>query len=200
MQHNNDSRPEGETPSGQNPSTPEGQDREQQTAENAEAGGEALDPRDARIAALEAELADAKDQQLRAMAEVENVRRRAQREREEANKYGSVPLARDLLDVADNLRRALEVAPSPEENPSVQGLVEGITMVEKELIGVFERHHVRPVGMAGEPFDHNVHQAVVEMPANDIKPGHIAQVLQTGYLMHDRLLRAAMVAVAKEPE
>jgi molecular chaperone GrpE len=160
-----------------------------------------IDPRDARIAELEAELANAKDQQLRALAEAENVRRRAQREREEAAKYGGVSLARDLLNVADNLRRAIEAVPAEaaERDPAIKSLIEGIMMVEKELAGVFEKHHVQPVPGIGEPFDHNVHQAVVELPTEEVPPGHVAQVLQTGYQLHDRLLRAAMVAVGKAP-
>ena len=158
---------------------------------------EASDSPEARIAELENELANAKDQQLRALAEVENMRRRSQREREDSAKYGAVGLARDLLNIADNLQRALAAAPDAGDDDSLKGLVEGISMVEKELSTVLEKHHVRPVPGVGEPFDHNLHQAVVETPTSEIEPGHIAQVLQTGYQLHDRLLRASMVAVAK---
>ena len=160
---------------------------------------EQADPRDVRIAELEAELAAAKDQQLRALAEAENTRRRAQRDREEAAKYGAVGLARDLLNVADNLGRALAAAPDTSDDAGIVALIEGITMVEKELASVMERHHVRQVPGVGEPFDHSFHQAVVEMPSEEIEAGNVAQVLQTGYILHDRLLRAAMVAVAKAP-
>lgn len=152
------------------------------------------DTRDLRIAELEAELATVKDQQLRALAEVENMRRRAQREREEALKYGAVSLARDLLSVADNLGRALATAPDDE---AVKSLVDGVAMVERDLAGALEKHHVRLVPGVGEPFDHNVHQAVVEIDAPDVPAGHVAQVLQSGYTMHERLLRPSMVAVAK---
>jgi molecular chaperone GrpE len=152
------------------------------------------DPRDLRIAELEAEVAAAKDQQLRALAEVENMRRRAQREREDALKYGAVSLARDLLSVADNLGRALAAAP---DDPAIKSLVDGVAMVERDLAGALDKHHVRLVAGVGEPFDHNVHQAVVEIEAPDVPAGHVAQVLQSGYKMHERLLRPAMVAVAK---
>jgi len=152
---------------------------------------------EARIVELEERLAQSQDGQLRALAETENMRRRSQREREDAAKYAAVNLVRDLLSVADNLRRALDAAPDGEV---VKALVEGISMVERELAGVLEKHHVKPVAGVGEPFDHNVHQAVVEMPTADIEPGNVAQVLQTGYTLHDRLLRPAMVAVAKVPD
>lgn len=192
MQDNDNTRPEADEPGAEPASVPEEGFAAQAEAEQAE-------PRDERIAALEAELAAAKDQQLRALAEAENTRRRSQRDREEAAKYGAVGLARDLLNIADNLGRALAAAPEASEDAAIQGLIEGITMVEKELGSVLERHHVRQVPGVGEPFDHSYHQAVVEMPSEEIEPGNVAQVLQTGYILHDRLLRAAMVAVAKAP-
>lgn len=192
MQDNDNTRPEADEPGAEPASVPE-------EGSAAQAEAEQADPRDERIAALEAELAAAKDQQLRALAEAENTRRRSQRDREEAAKYGAVGLARDLLNIADNLGRALAAAPEASEDAAIQGLIEGITMVEKELGSVLERHHVRQVPGVGEPFDHSYHQAVVEMPSEEIEPGNVAQVLQTGYILHDRLLRAAMVAVAKAP-
>ncbi len=154
----------------------------------------------ANFEALQAEVAAAKDQQLRALAEVENMRRRTQREREEASKYGAVGLARDLLTVADNLGRALVAAPEDHADESVKALVAGVAMVERELATALEKHQVKSVPGVGEPFDHNVHQAVVELESAEIPPGHVVQVLQPGYTLHDRLLRPAMVAVAKAPE
>ena len=192
MQNKDNTHPEADEPGAEPASVPE-------EGSAAQAEAEQADPRDERIAALEAELATAKDQQLRALAEAENTRRRSQRDREEAAKYGAVGLARDLLNIADNLGRALAAAPEASEDAAIQGLIEGITMVEKELGSVLERHHVRQVPGVGEPFDHSYHQAVVEMPSEEIEPGNVAQVLQTGYILHDRLLRAAMVAVAKAP-
>ena len=197
MQDNDKQKPEAEEPVAENDAAPE---------EGAEAldetilTGDPVDPQAERIAELETELAEAKDQRVRALAEAENTRRRAQREREDAAKYGAVGLARDLLNVADNLNRAIAAAPETAEDDALKGLIEGITMVEKELASVLERHNVKPVPGVGEPFDHNLHQAVVELPSEDVEPGNIAQVLQTGYVLHDRLLRAGMVAVAKKPD
>ena len=199
MQDNDNKKSEAEEPAVENEAVPEEPVAAEEPDETV-LNGEPIDPQAERIASLEAELATAKDQQLRAMAEAENTRRRAQREREDAAKYGAVGLARDLLNVADNLSRAIAAAPDSTDDEAIKGLIEGITMVEKELAATLERHHVKPVPGVGEPFDHNLHQAVVELPSEDVEPGNIAQVLQTGYVLHDRLLRAGMVAVAKKPE
>lgn len=195
MQDNDNNKPEAPAAAGANEAAPDTGAEPEHAA-----GEEQADPRDAYIAELEVQLDLTKEQHLRALADAENTRRRAQREREEAAKYGAVGLARDLLSVADNLRRALDSASQKSDDPAVESLIEGIGMVEKELLSVLERHHVRPVPGVGEPFDHNVHQAVVELPSAEVEAGNIAQVLQTGYVLHDRLLRAGMVAVAKEPE
>jgi molecular chaperone GrpE len=198
MQDNDNKKPEADAPEVENSAVPEEATAAAESDETV-LNGEPIDPQEERIAALEAELTAAKDHQLRALAEAENTRRRAQRDREEAAKYGAVGLARDLLNIADNLSRAIAAAPETADDEAVKGLIEGISMVEKELAAVLERHHVKPVPGVGEPFDHNLHQAVVELPSEDVEPGNIAQVLQTGYVLHDRLLRAGMVAVAKKP-
>jgi molecular chaperone GrpE len=195
MQDNEKSRPAGDDPK---PQAVEGEaEAAEAETQSADSENEAVDSRDQRIAELEAELASAKDQQLRALADVENMRRRAQREREEALKYGAVSLARDLLSVADNLGRALAAAPADGADEATKSLIEGVAMVEKDLASALEKHNVQQVAGVGEPFDHNVHQAVVEIEAPDVPEGHVAQVLQTGYILHDRLLRPAMVAVSK---
>ncbi len=199
MQENDNKKPETQAAEGAENVAPDAAAETEQAAAEGQAEEQA-DPRDAQIAELAAQLAEAKEQHLRALADAENTRRRAQREREEAAKYGAVGLARDLLNVADNLRRALDSASEKLEDPAVASLIEGLSMVEKELLSVLERHHVRPVPGVGEPFDHNFHQAVVELPSDEVEPGNVAQVLQTGYVLHDRLLRAGMVAVAKQPE
>lgn len=146
------------------------------------------------VARLQVELAEMKDKALRALAEAENTRKITERQREDAVKYAITGFARDLLNVSDNLSRAMQSAPTGEDNP----FVTGIQMTEKELLSVFERHGIRRIDPAkGEKFDHNRHQAMVEIPATDVTPGSIAQVIQTGYVLHDRLLRPALVAVAK---
>src|SRR5438132_6096354 len=154
---------------------------------------------EARIAALEAELAEHKDRLLRALAETENVRRRSQREREDASKYAVAGFAKELLSVADNLRRALDSLPAEEaKDPRTVSLLEGVEATERELLGVFEKNGVRRINPEGERFDHNLHQAIFEAERPGKPAGMIIEVLQPGYVLHDRLLRPAMVGVAKE--
>lgn len=147
---------------------------------------------------LEAELATAKDQWMRALAEAENIRKRADREREEMRKYAQAGFARDMLSVADNLRRALESCPLTEAFPeAVHSLISGIEMTERELLTTFERQNIRPLNPIGEKFDPNFHQAMVEVQDSTKEPGTVVQVLQVGYIIHDRLLRPALVSVSK---
>jgi molecular chaperone GrpE len=151
-----------------------------------------------RIAALEAELAEAQDRTLRALAETENTRRRAQRERIDAEKYGISRFAEGLLSVADNLRRALDSLPESEvRDDRTKGLLAGVAATERELLSAFERHGLKRIDAKGEKFDHNFHQAVFEMENTGQPAGTVVEVLQPGYVLHDRLLRPAMVGVAK---
>jgi molecular chaperone GrpE len=161
---------------------------------------EAVEPSaEARVAALEAELAEQKENLLRALAETENVRRRAQREREDTLKYAVAGFAKELLSVADNLRRALDSLPESEaRDERTRGLVRGVEATERELLSVFERNGIRRIDPDGERFDHNLHQAIFEAERPGKPGGMIIEVLQPGYLLHDRLLRPAMVGVAKE--
>lgn len=152
-----------------------------------------------RLGVAEAELAETKDRLLRALAETENVRRRAQREREDALRYAAASFAKDLLSVADNLRRALDSAPAADAlDEHLRNLVAGVAATERELIAAFERHGLKRVDpRAGDRFDHNLHEAMFEVENAGQEPGRIVQVLQPGYTLHDRLLRPAMVGVAK---
>jgi len=153
-----------------------------------------------RAAALEAELAEHKDRLLRALAETENTRRRAQRDREDATKYAISGFAKDLLSVADNLRRALDSLPEAEiGDERTRNLLAGVAATERELLSVFERHGLSRIDPKGERFDHNFHQAIFETERADQPSGTIVEVLQPGYVLHDRLLRPAMVGVAKQP-
>lgn len=150
------------------------------------------------LSALEGEVAALKDQWLRAMAETENLRRRATRDREEALKYASTNFGRDMLSIADNLRRALENCPSMEELPEpVKALIQGIELTENALLSAFERHGIKKIDPMGEKFDANLHQAMFEVEDESVSPGTVVQLLQVGYTMHDRLLRPAMVGVSK---
>jgi molecular chaperone GrpE len=147
----------------------------------------------------EQEAAEMKDRLLRALADVENTRRRAKRDVEDARKYAASNFAKDLLNVSDNLRRALDTVnqETRDGDDNVKNLLLGIEMVEKELLTAFERQGVSRVDPLGEPFDHNFHQAMYEKPDTEYPNGTVAEVMQAGYVMHDRLLRPAMVAVAK---
>jgi len=157
-------------------------------------------PPEERVAALEAELADTKDRLLRALAETENVRRRAQRERDDTQRYAISGFAKDLLATADNLRRALDSVPEAEiTDVRLRSLLDGVAATERELLSVFERHGLRRIDPKGERFDHNFHQAVFEVERPDTAAGTVIEVLQPGYVLHDRLLRPAMVGVAKAP-
>ncbi len=146
---------------------------------------------------LQRELTALKDQALRAMAEAENVRKRVEREKEDAIKYAVTSFARDLLGVADNMARALAHKP---EDPALAGFVVGVEMTDAELHKVFNKHGITKVGSVGEKFDHNLHQAMVEIPSTNVEPGCIAQVMQEGFSLHGRLLRPALVGIARNIE
>lgn len=150
------------------------------------------------------QLAEMKDKLLRAMAEVENIRRRSEREKADAQKFGISRFARDLLSVADNLRRAIDAVPE-EKRENLDGvtrnLITGVEMVERELLAVFERHGIKALRPdKGTKFDPNLHQAMAQVPDPGAPAGSVSDVFQTGYVIEDRLLRPAMVTVAKAPE
>lgn len=154
----------------------------------------------AKIAALEAEMAKTKDAALRAMADAENMRKRAERDAVEREKYAVGNFAKALLAVADNLRRALDTvgAEARAADPQLAKLAEGVELTERELTAVFERNGVAKIDAAGKPFDPALHQAVAQVDAPEgTAPGSVVQVFQPGYTLHGRLLREAMVTVAK---
>lgn len=155
-----------------------------------------LDP----IAAAAKETAELKDKLLRALAEMENLRRRTEREVTDARLYGIASFARDILGIADNMRRALDaVAPEVRSaaEQSVNALIDGVELTERELLKILEKNGVKKFDPFGEKFDPNVHQAMYEIPDAALPSGHIVQVIQPGYMIGDRVLRPAMVAVAK---
>ena len=153
----------------------------------------------ARIAELEEEIASLKDQFLRAMAEAENVRKRSERQLAEAHKYGVANFARAVLTIADDLSRALAAVPEDQRQGDglLQTLLGGVEAVERELVKALETHHIERIDPAGEPFDPNFHEAMFEVPNSEFPSGTVAQVIQPGYRLHDRLLRPARVGVAK---
>ena len=152
---------------------------------------------EALLAARDAELAELKDRMLRAAAEAENSRRRLERDKADAVAYATTGFARDLLGVADNLRRAVESIPAAaREDDAVKGIVTGVEMTEKELQTVLGRHGVSRIESIGQKLDPNRHQAMLEVEHDD-EPGTIILELQAGYVIKDRLLRPALVSVAK---
>jgi molecular chaperone GrpE len=164
-------------------------------AETAEAAPE-LAEHD-RVADLEAQLAEAKAAALYATAEIQNVRRRAEKEASDARAYAVTSFARDILSVADNLERALAAIPeSLREDEKFKGLVVGLDATGRELASIFGRHGITRIAAQGEQLDPNKHQAMMEMPS-DQPAGTIVQEMQAGYMLKDRLLRPAMVGVAK---
>ena len=150
------------------------------------------------IAALTEELATAKQEVLYAKAETQNVRRRLEKDITDARAYAATSFARDMLSVADNLRRALDSLPESEaKDDRTRSLLAGVAATERELLAAFERHGLKRIDAKGEKFDHNFHQAVFEMENTGQPAGTVVEVLQPGYVLHDRLLRPAMVGVAK---
>lgn len=154
---------------------------------------------DAGLDAARAEIAALNDRVLRLAAELENTRRRAERDKVDAGRYAIAGFARDLIGVADNFERALRAANSEMSAETVTSLVDGVRMTERELLGALERHGVRRINAEREKFDPNLHQAVAQVPHPDIPPGHVVDVAQPGFTIGDRVLRAAMVTISSGP-
>ena len=149
---------------------------------------------------LEKEIETLKEEKIRLLAEMENLRKRFEREKVETIKFGSINLARDILLPGDNLERALDALPEDENHPeSIKNLIDGLKMVLKEYKNTLEKHGVKKIETLNQKFDHNFHQAMMEVENNDVEEGTVVQEVQSGYTMHDRLLRAAMVGVSKKP-
>mgnify|MGYP001295402633 CR=1 FL=1 len=154
-----------------------------------------------RLAELENQLAEAKQNVLYAQAETQNVRRRAEKDAADARNYAATGFARDVLSVNDNLQRALDAIPKEiRDEEKWKGLITGIEATGRELENVFGKHGITRVAAKGLPLDPNVHQAMMEMPTDDAEPGTVVQEIQAGYMIKDRLLRPAMVSVAKAPD
>ncbi len=157
-----------------------------------------LDQAEARTAAKDAQLDAANDKVLRAYADLDNMRKRVEREKEETAKYAITKFARDVVNVADNFERAILSVPADARanNPALNALIDGVTLTEREFLNVLERHGVKRVAPQGEVFNPHHHQAVMETHNPDVAPGTVLQVFQPGYLIDDRVLRPAMVVVA----
>jgi molecular chaperone GrpE len=166
-----------------------------ETNENAEI----IDIKDARIAALEEEVAKLKDSFVRAVAETDNVRKRSQRDLEENSKYAVTGFAKDMVSVLENLKRASEsfTAEAVAENTLLKTIAEGVELTLQELLGIFQKFGITRIDPMGQKFDHNLHQAVAQVENNTTESGTVIQVVQSGYMIADRLLRPAMVVVSK---
>jgi molecular chaperone GrpE len=154
----------------------------------------------AHAAALTAELQDMKDRYLRAVAEAENLRKRAEREKVEAGQFAIQRFAKDLLEVADNFRRALETLPANARQglpPQIANLLVGIEATENQMLSIFERHQLKRLSPKGEKFDPHLHQAIAEAPHAETPEGHVIEVAQMGFTLAGRLIRPAMVVVSK---
>ena len=171
----------------------------EQVIENAVENAEVIDIKDARIAALEEEVAKLKDNFVRAVAETDNVRKRSQRDLEENSKYAVTSFAKDMVSVLENLKRASESF-TPEavgENALLKTIAEGVELTLQELLGIFQKFGIARIDPMGQKFDHNLHQAVAQVEQADKESGTVIQVVQSGYMIADRLLRPAMVVVSK---
>jgi molecular chaperone GrpE len=174
-------------------------DEPEMAGESGEIQAEAAPDLAAELAQARADAAQLKDQLLRALAESENTRRRSQREREESARYAAAPLAKDIVQVADNLARALAAVPTEAlaKDEALKNLVDGIAATERQFLAALERHNIKRIDPLGEKFDAHLHQAMFELPSTGQPAGTVVQVLQPGYVLHDRLLRPALVGVAK---
>ena len=162
----------------------------------ADAGPEPVGP---DVEALVAERDELRDRLLRALAEADNVRKRADRDRREAEAYGATRLARDLLPIYDNLKRALDAADDNVREHSA-AMLEGVELTQRELLNIFHKHKIERIAPEpGDAFDPQLHQAMFEAPVPDVPKGHIIQVMTEGFLLHERLLRPAQVGVSSRP-
>jgi len=156
----------------------------------------AADQGPSQIQQLQGRLAEAEERVLRSYAELDNYRKRANRLLQEETKYAPLPLMRDVLSVVDNLERAIQAA---EQSGGSAGLLEGVKMVAQQLHSVLERHHCQRIEAKGQPFDPHLHEAITQIPSQELPPGTVADVALTGYQLHDRIVRPAQVLVATRP-
>jgi molecular chaperone GrpE len=158
------------------------------------------DPEEGSVEALTKEVADARDKTLRTLAEMENLRQRTRREVADAKTYGITGFARDVLDIADNLQRALDAVPAEAKaaaDPGLKALIEGVELTERSLLNALEKNGVKKFDPSGEKFDPNFQQAMYEVPDASVPAGTVVQVVQAGYTIGERVLRPALVGVSK---
>tara|TARA_Y100000590_G_scaffold467531_1_gene646714 strand:- start:1582 stop:2277 length:696 start_codon:yes stop_codon:yes gene_type:complete len=148
---------------------------------------------------LSEEIIEIKEEKIRLLAEMENLRKRFEKEKTDSIKFGSTNIIREMLSPGDNLERALAAIPEKETLPdSIKNLIQGLKMVQREFNSILEKNGVKKIAALNEKFDHNYHQAMMEIEKDDVDEGVVVQEIQPGYTMHDRLLRPAMVGVSKK--
>ena len=174
-------------------------EEEEQVSESPkEKEGEDISP-EGLIKKLNEEITDLKDQRLRAIAELENFRKRAEKDQSDALKYGISNFAKEIINIRDNIERAQSsISEEAKNNEAIKSVIEGIDLIAQSVVSTFEKIGIKKIESLNEKFDHNLHQAMMEIENDDLEPGTIVQELIPGYTLHDRLLRPAMVGVSKK--
>ena len=153
------------------------------------------------ISKLNEEIENLKEERLRTLAEMDNLRKRFEKDKIDSIRYGNHNLARDILTLGDNLSRALDAISSNEKrSESFNNLIDGLNIVQKEFVTILEKHGVKKIESINKKFDHNYHQAMLEVETDEFNEGYVVQEIQSGFTLHDRLLRPSMVGVSKKPE
>ena len=176
-------------------------EKEEQISEEPKDQEEAeISPEDL-IEKLNEEITSLKDQRLRAIAELENFRKRAEKDQSDALKYGISNFAKEIINIRDNIERAQSsISDEAKNNEAIKSVIEGIDLIAQSVVTTFEKIGIKKIESLNEKFDHNLHQAMMEIEKDDLEPGTIVQELIPGYTLHDRLLRPAMVGVSKKPK
>ena len=179
--------------------TPTSETKEQASEQDQET--EKVETSEDIIEKLNEEISSLKDQRLRAIAELENFRKRAEKDQSDALKYGVSNFAKEIINISDNIERAQSSIPEEaKNNETIKPVIEGIDLIAQSVVTTFEKIGIKKIESLNEKFDHNLHQAMMEIENNDLEPGTIVQELIPGYTLHDRLLRPAMVGVSKKPK
>ena len=173
--------------------------KEEQVSETSKEKEEEEISPDDLIEKLNEEITDLKDQRLRAIAELENFRKRAEKDQSDALKYGISNFAKEIINIRDNIERAQSsISEEAKNNEAIKSVIEGIDLIAQSVVSTFEKIGIKKIESLNEKFDHNLHQAMMEIEDDDLEPGTIVQELIPGYTLHDRLLRPAMVGVSKK--
>ena len=179
--------------------TPTSETKEQASEQDQET--EKVETSEDIIDKLNEEISSLKDQRLRAIAELENFRKRAEKDQSDALKYGISNFAKEIINISDNIERAQSsISEEAKNNETIKPVIEGIDLIAQSVVTTFEKIGIKKIESFNEKFDHNLHQAMMEIENDDLEPGTIVQELIPGYTLHDRLLRPAMVGVSKKPK